>query len=715
MSAQASSSQPSGFGSSGALSHVYIQYPPLRCTISGARNIFYDEGTKQLIVPTSDQVFCWKTTPFNPNVTPSSDQIGEGPVLSIRYSLDLKLLAVQRSTHEVQIQNRESGDTFSFKCRSGSERILGFFWTDSPTCDIVFVKTSGLELFSCSSGIRSLQLVETKKLNVSWYVYTHESRLVLLATGMQCKNLTGYQISSVGIVRLPRFDMAMAKSEVNSKPVLAAEDVYIVTVYGRIYCLQLDKIAMQLHCYRFYRDAVIQQGSLPVYSNKIAVSVVDNVLLVHQVDAKVVIIYDIFADSQVPVSAPLPLLVRGFSRANAAASQLMGQNIEGLEGKDSNHGETIIYADEWVFLVPDLICDTANGVLWKIHLDLEAISSSSSEVQTVLEFLQRRKLEANKAKQLCLAMARTIILERRPVPMVARAIDVLVNCFSLSIKTGKHHMGSKVERSSTTSGSNVNSALDESISQADTSEKSPKQESGSGTHDKSIVKSSSITSESEDNVSSAQNRGKSVNVDLSSSEQNGGNLVGTDVSGDEAQPSVVRLQAPGSGSTSLRTDEQQESLVTSAAVSPDDLCSFVFVPVEEEMAGDSSYLVAIIVEFLRRSCIHSFSANLERLKVPLNIYVLMIQLLARNENYAELGLFIMNKIIEPSKEVAMQLLASGRHNFQTRKLGLDMLRELALHHDYVLLLVQDGYYLEALRYARKTKYRNNVPSWHSFI
>lgn len=83
MSAQASSSQPSGFGSSGALSHVYIQYPPLRCTISGARNIFYDDGTKQLIVPTSDQVFCWKTTPFNPNVTPSSDQIGEGPVLSI--------------------------------------------------------------------------------------------------------------------------------------------------------------------------------------------------------------------------------------------------------------------------------------------------------------------------------------------------------------------------------------------------------------------------------------------------------------------------------------------------------------------------------------------------------------------------------------------------------------------------------------------------------
>ncbi|KAF3628760.1 putative Ribosomal protein S9 [Capsicum annuum] len=444
-------------------------------------------------------------------------------------------------------------------------------------------------------------------------------------------------------------------------------------------------------------------GSFPVYSNKIAVSVVDNVLLVHQVDAKVVIIYDIFADSQGPVSAPLPLLVRGFPRSNAAASQLMGQNVEGLEGKDSNHGEIVIYGDEWVFLVPDLICDIANGVLWKIHLDLEAISSSSSEVQAILEFLQRRKLEANKAKLLCLAMTRTIILERRPVPMVARAIDVLVNSFSLSIKTGKHQAGSKVERSSTTSGSSVDGAIGKSISQVETFEKSPIQESGSGMHDKSIVKSSSFTSDSEDNVSFAENRGKSKNVDLSSSEQNGGNLVGTDLSVSEAQPSVVRPKDPGPGSTPLRIDEQQESLITSAAISPDDLCCFVFASVEEEMAGDASYLVAIIVEFLR-------SANLERLKVPSNIYVLMIQLLARNENYAELGLFITTKIIEPSKEVAMQLLASGRQNFQTKKLSLDMLRELALHHDYVLLLVQDGYYLEALRYARKTEVNTVQPS-----
>lgn len=38
-----------------------------------------------------------------------------------------------------------------------------------------------------------------------------------------------------------------------------------------------------------------------------------------------------------------------------------------------------------------------------------------------------------------------------------------------------------------------------------------------------------------------------------------------------------------------------------------------------------------------------------------------------------------------------------------------MLRQLSLHHDYILLLVQDGYYLEALRYAQKNKVSHPTP------
>lgn len=702
MSGKASSSQPSVLSGSGALSHVYIQYPPLRCRIPGLKKLFYDDGNKLLLALTSDQVLSWKTAPFNPLIDPSTDPVSEGPVMSMRYSLNSELLAIQRSSQELLIWNKESGETFCQKCRVESESILGFFWTDCPTCDLVIVKTSGLELLSYNNELKSLNLVETKKMNVSWYIYTHESRLVLLASGMQSKSLTGFQLSSVGIIRLPRFEMAMAKSEANSRPVLAAKDVHIVTVYGRIYCFHLDKVAMQLNSYRFYRDAVVQQGSLPIYSNKIAVSVVDNILLIHQVDAKVVIIYDMFGDSSAPISAPLPLLFRGSNRTYSTRSQTLGQSVESSESNHLSDTEATIYGDDWTFLAPDLVCDVANSLLWKIHIDLEAISASSSELEPVIEFLQRRRLEANKAKQLCLEITRTAILERRPVATVARGIDVLITSYSHSLKSGSYYKGVRTDKTSSSS-SNVHNhtdTVDESTIRGKTS-KSIKRETTGSMEEESRNKSAFSASDSEDNTTFEPEESN-----INSNETSNVKIDGESRARAEADASSTQFQVSGavvSASLNANPPEQQESQVTSAAVSPDDIYISVFIPIEEEMEEYASYLLAIIIELLR-------SANAEKIRIHSNMYVLMVQLLARSECYAELGLYVTNKILEPSKEVALQLIESGNQNSTTRKLGLDMLRQLSLHHDYVVLLVQDGYYLEALRYARKYKVNTVQPS-----
>lgn len=124
----------------------------------------------------------------------------------------------------------------------------------------------------------------------------------------------------------------------------------------------------------------IFQGSLPIYSSKVAVSVVDNVLLVHQVDAKVVILYDLFADSRAPISAPLPLLLRGYPRAGMGSCGLPSKGNGSSESKQASDHEMTLYKDAWSFLIPDLICDSTDGLLWKIHLDLDVsfFSSSSS-------------------------------------------------------------------------------------------------------------------------------------------------------------------------------------------------------------------------------------------------------------------------------------------------------------------------------------------------
>lgn len=702
-------------GGSGALSHVYIQQPPLRCSIPETIGFFYDDGNKLLLSPTSDQVFSWKVVPCTKHEPPNSDLVSEGAVLFIRYSLDKKVICIQRSIHEIQFKNRETGESFSWRCKLESESILGFFWTDCPTCDFLIIKTSGIDLLLYDVELNTLRLMEAKRYNVSWYVYTHESRMILLASGMQCTTFYGYQFSSGGIVRLPKFEMAMVKIEANQKPVLTAEDVHIATIYGRIYCLQHDRAGMILNIHRFYRDAVVHQGSLPTYSKRIAVSVVDNVLLVHQVDAKVVIMYDLFFDSLAPVSAPLPLLLRGTSINRKQAVQVEG-NLAGSYG-------AMLYADKWSFLVPDLICDVEHGLLWKIYLDLEAIAASTSDIPYLLEFLQRRKSDTNKSKLLCLALMRSIILERRPVSIISSAINVLVASYSHALKTGSASHGGDRRMSETFSDSstqqmrNPDPLFAESTCGTMKNEKNFQQESSSKAESnlqqpRYTNKSSKLPNDAV--VSAAPNApghyasSSDVDTDLearnNSTQHHNLSMSRAETSEFKGEESSISTEALENGKSSIESciSSYQGLQLTTAAISPDEMYHFVFAIVEDEMGGDPAYMISIIIEFLR-------SAFKEKLKIHPKVYVMTIQLLVRNNRFAELGLLVINKVLDPSKEVALQLLESGQ-NLQIRKLGMDMLRQLSLHHDYVCLLLQDGHYIEALRYARRNKIITVSPS-----
>lgn len=674
-----------GLGSAGALSHAYVQHPPLRCDIPDIRGLFYDDANKFLIAPTADRILYWKIALCTPSGPPNSDPVNEGPVLSVRFSLDQKAIGIQRSNREVEFRNRETGEACSNKCRADSETMLGFFWTDCPTCDVIIIKTSGLDLLVYERQSNALRLVESKKFNMSWYLYTHESRLLLLASGMQSTLFTGYQFSAGGIVKLPKFEMIMSTCEANNKPVLAATDVHIVTVYGRIYCLQLDRVNMGLNLYRFYRDAVVQQGTLPIYSSRVAVSAVDNIIMVHQIDAKVVILYDVFMDSFTPISAPLPLLVRGLPSNNRQPGQLADHQ--------SAYGGTI-YGEGWNFLIPDLICDSENGLLWKLHLDLEAVAASTSDAPSVLELLQRRKSDLSMVKTLSLAIVRTIILERRPITMVAKAMAVVLDSYSCLMKMGGSVSG--VRRASEQQQSSGQPFEDSSVILLEPPSRTMirpvvNTESASGVETRPPQSNSGV----EHGIASLAAHVDRTSLNTSS---NSDDIINTSRGSQTSDATSERPQALGEDRRPLAsgTSIQHGPHGAGVAISPIEMFQSVFVLVEDEMMGDPAYLIAVIMEFLR-------SMSKAGLKAPPKLYVMMTALLAHSNRYAEIALFVSNKILEPSRELAMQLIELGRHHLLTRKLGVDMLRERCLHDDYVAALLHEGYYLEALRYARKYK------------
>lgn len=109
------------------------------------------------------------------------------------------------------------------------------------------------------------------------------------------------------------------------------------------------------------------QGSLPIFSPHVAISVVDNVLMVHQTDSQVVLLYDILTDPKGPISAPLPLLLRGVPPFQASSSLGSGKGSK----RTLSSAEATIYGEGWVFINPDLVLDHIHGLLWRVRLDLE--------------------------------------------------------------------------------------------------------------------------------------------------------------------------------------------------------------------------------------------------------------------------------------------------------------------------------------------------------
>ena len=153
-----------------------------------------------------------------------------------------------------------------------------------------------------------------------------------------------------------------------------------------------------------------------------------------------------------------------------------------------------------------------------------------------------------------------------------------------------------------------------------------------------------------------------------------------------------------------------------------------------------------LVKYLHKIDCNNYSAGAEKLKIPPGLQALLAQLLAKDERYAELSHFVNSKvffcccyfllyssplsfskfyfalsyctfdfislstfqILEPSILVALELLQAGNSCLFISKLGLNMLRQLPAHGEYLSVLLEKGRLLEGLRYARQNRVRSFV-------
>lgn len=129
----------------------------------------------------------------------------KGPIRSIKFSQDRKLLAIQRTEACVEfmkfVNNQPTNDIIQYKSKSSI--IYGFVWLQSK--EIVFISNTGVEIYSINVEKKQLKSIKSMNLTINWFAWCPAGNLAVLASnnGML---LTPVLIKQGVITRLPKLE-----------------------------------------------------------------------------------------------------------------------------------------------------------------------------------------------------------------------------------------------------------------------------------------------------------------------------------------------------------------------------------------------------------------------------------------------------------------------------------------------------------------------------
>lgn len=384
--------------------YVHLSDLPTRFEpTSKAINVFYDEVRKQIFTVKANGSA--GVVIKGPNETPTSSfkMEDKGQVISIKFSHDLKIVAVQRSQRSVEFMNyynKVDMTEYSQVCKGKNYRIIGFNWTG--TNEIVFVTDHGLELYQVLPEKKSLKSLKNISLNINWFVYMAESCLLITSSSATGNVLTPFQFRMGTINKLPKFDVELPSSlkPATAKPSLLERDVTVANIYGVLYVVVLqhqprgaNSKGAEIVLYQLQKEAPAKKTDVLKLnmSGRFAVNVLDNLVVVHHQASKTSMIFDVKlvcaaatsggVNHHEPVLAPLPI----------KPVKLKVSGIPTAQGLEMRHVNVELYSPNWAVFQPNIVIDAKLGCLWTVHLNLEAIVAMIPDKERLIDFLLFRK------------------------------------------------------------------------------------------------------------------------------------------------------------------------------------------------------------------------------------------------------------------------------------------------------------------------------------
>lgn len=370
-------------------SDFYLKLANKKITFEGVSksqltSVFFDEANAQVFSISSGDVTDVKVKSPIESFCSSFKITEKGRIVSIKFSFDQTILALQRTQTAVDFLTFEDGKvskefTQTFKgCN-----LLTYLWTGKT--EIVLVTNVSVKL--CKVDMRSGTLTTLKSLNLSvnWYNYYSPINLLLVSLANASNVMQLLQIKQNQIVKLVKFDIDDEYVSLTKK-FIADRDIVLGVVYNqpRILFLNVHTTSAEAEVIVY---TIIKLSSIKKthvlrinQSGRFALNIVDNLIIVHNQITKTSIVFDITnAEFQGAVKFHNPVLepksIKPFQENVPSSSQ---KNVYEL------------YNPNWVMFQPNIIMDAKAGCLWFIEIDLFGFYKHIEDKRELIAFLLLR-------------------------------------------------------------------------------------------------------------------------------------------------------------------------------------------------------------------------------------------------------------------------------------------------------------------------------------
>jgi len=598
----------------------------------------------------------------------------------VRFSPSLIHACIVRSHEVAVIHNCNTQQSFNIQSKAArGNSIMGTVWMENESYDLCVITTMGLEFHKFNSRADSMKLSKVSKVGpLHWYQYNHQLRAILFCSGPRRASVQVLQLGSSAIIKTPKFEPQQGDSGASG---LRRQDFLVGPLYDRLIVAHIKYSTQELLVFQVGKDCVALLAVQPLFSasESFLMSLIDSIIVVHFLDSKFSLLFDLRFSSEKAVCAPLPI---GAPSGDAAFAE--DTDVELIIGK-------------WQLVYPNVVLDTHNGRCWQLRLRLDNIAFSMPDRAAALFFLLRRL----NADEVILKLLRSTLEEHCTCEDAFRLLSVLNKARMLqesaASSPAKEHKSSRWWFY-TPKDSNKGWVVvpDSGAAAVPALASATVRDGGAGGGTiKGSLREGTLLSGADAVDTIGQQAGMFDGIF-----RGGGYLeiFGVEEAGYRwalIDKELMLNQALLEGSDVRSMVSQQEVLDN------------VFSPLFLANRVSADRLLPIVIENIRSTAKYN-----HRVDVALHEFMVRLCLECSPPRYTSLHYLIQYHVIEASRVIARMLLQVDEAYPGATQLALDMLLKVDAHEELIMVLLQRQQVISALKYVRE---RNIIVSAASFL